>query len=311
MAKRKGSLEFRYYNLPAGEYVMSKLGEGWEMTYGVESEDSLHFHNYMEIGYCYWGGGRLIFGEKEHRYGGDMFSILPASLPHVTCSDEGGICKWEFLFVDINEFIRNEMNTDYISPDDIIRIVNKKGLLLMAHGNERLDHIIRGIIEECREKNPYYRESLKGYLTAFVIEILRLDEERLNQTHNLKQISYLETVIDYIHANYDKDIKASDLAMSCGLSESHFRKVFTETMNMSPMEYVNMMRIRYACNLIQKKDMSMEDVGIKVGFQSQSSFNRNFKQIVGMSPYQWKRKAESEGQSILEFNVRAMKGWEF
>ena len=60
MTKTKKKLEFRYYTLPAGDYVLPKLGKGWEQEYGLGYEGMLHFHNLLEIGYCYHGNGKLI-----------------------------------------------------------------------------------------------------------------------------------------------------------------------------------------------------------------------------------------------------------
>ena len=53
-------VEFRYYEMPMGRYDLALLGEEWVCQYG---NDPLHFHNYLEIGYCYYGEGALLFGD--------------------------------------------------------------------------------------------------------------------------------------------------------------------------------------------------------------------------------------------------------
>ena len=60
MPKEKPRMEFRYYDIPKGEYVLPKLGKGWEQEYGIGYGRMLHFHNYLEIGYCYHGKGELF-----------------------------------------------------------------------------------------------------------------------------------------------------------------------------------------------------------------------------------------------------------
>jgi hypothetical protein len=45
VAKKKKKMEFRYYDIPKGEYVLPKLGKGWEQEYGKGYDGMLHFHN--------------------------------------------------------------------------------------------------------------------------------------------------------------------------------------------------------------------------------------------------------------------------
>ena len=56
MKKKKEELEFRFYEIPQNQPVLALLGEKWVQHYG-SGVDRLHFHNYMEIGYCYGGEG--------------------------------------------------------------------------------------------------------------------------------------------------------------------------------------------------------------------------------------------------------------
>ena len=64
-----------------------------------------------------------------------------------------------------------------------------------------------------------------------------------------------------------------------------------------------------ACDLIDKTDISMEDVAEKVGFITPSTFNRNFRRIIGTSPYQWKKRPDNHEGKLLEYKISALKGW--
>ena len=125
---KKKDIEFRYYDMPVNSYVLAMLGDGWEQEYGIEQAPGLlHFHNYLEIGYCYDGSGILTIADQKLRYSGNMFSIIPANIPHTTNSDPGHICKWEFLFIDIEPFVRNEMRDALISVSRALQTINGRG----------------------------------------------------------------------------------------------------------------------------------------------------------------------------------------
>lgn len=312
MAKSKPNAEFRYYEIPSGEYVLALLGKGWEISYGSDVPVGLlHFHNYLEIGYCYHGAGEVIISGRTYRYGDDMFTIIPANILHTTNSDPGNICKWEFLFIDIDNYIRHELSNGGFDVHEIIRIVNQRGTLKTLKGHPQTARLIRCIIEECREKKKNYREALKGYLRALVFEIMRIAEEH-EQFHykSVEYNQYLESVFRYIEAHFDENLQVQDLAAICQLSESHFRRVFYLNTNMSPLNYLNMVRIEKACEILNKEDLQVEDVGYKVGFKTPSSFFRNFKSFTGLTPYQWKKQSAEKRDVSEKLHVRAKKGWQ-
>ena len=69
-------------------------------------------------------------------------------------------------------------------------------------------------------------------------------------------------------------------------------------MQMTPMEYVNKVRIREACRLMLDTNASLEEIAVKTGFVSMSTFNRNFGRFLNTSPHAW-RKSRGKGQKIL------------
>jgi len=290
---------------------MALLGDSWVRSYGAEQENLLHFHNYMEIGYCYWGNGQLTIEEANVNYKGGIITIIPENIPHETKSINNGICKWEYLYIDINSFIKKEMQFKRMLPEEVIKRLNNQGYVIQWNQNKTLNTIVRNIIEEYREQKPYYKESVKGYLRAFIVELLRINEDMSSSlTIEEKRLnSYIEKSINYFAEHYAEEIKMADVADECGLSESHFRRIFEETMSMKPLDYLNMVRIDKACEIIQNKDYAMEEVGFRVGYQTPSTFNRNFKKLTGKTPYQWKKEENHLGITKKNYQISAKKGW--
>lgn len=74
--KKKMKMEYRFYEVPEKCPVLALLGEKWVQNYGYQI-DYLHFHNLLEIGFCYSGEGTVILKEEELPYHGDMFTVVP------------------------------------------------------------------------------------------------------------------------------------------------------------------------------------------------------------------------------------------
>ena len=72
-------MEYRYYEIPAGSPVLALLGDKWVQNYGRDI-DYLHFHNHLEVGFCYYGEGTVTFKE-DIPFDGNMFTVIPKNFP--------------------------------------------------------------------------------------------------------------------------------------------------------------------------------------------------------------------------------------
>lgn len=313
--RTKEIIEFRYYEIPDG-YVLPKIGEGWEQEYGLDEAGlthpwGLHFHNCYEIGYCYRGHGIATIADRDYRYDDEeLFTLVPSNIPHTTNSDVGGRCLWSWIFVDMDAFVNNEMKGLDMSPRSILHAINRCGFCCKRRDHERCAALVRLIIEECKSDDVYHRELIKGYLRALVGELLRMAQQREHTMHTGKYNGYIEQAAQYIAMHYAGEIRIKDLSRICGLSESHFRRIFDESVGMTPNDYINMIRVDKACDMLLNEDLPMSEVGERAGYQTMSSFNRNFKALVGMSPLQWKNKCRREGVSLRNYKITAKRGWE-
>ncbi len=305
--KKKGSAEFRYYEVPREEAVLALMGNKWIQVYG-ENINNLHFHNLIEIGYCHYGAGELVIEEDQYRFGAGMVSCIPANFLHVTKSDTHVRAFWEYLYISPADILKQQ-GKPMQETRNIIDAVNRSAFFIKVEENPIFVTLIRAIFEEMQNKNAYYRECVGGLAYTLLYEIARFNGRGNVQSCGKNNSLQLENAIEYVERNYPNNFKIADLANECHMSETHFRRVFQEKMNMTPVEYVNFVRIKKSCELIDKTDISMEDVAEKVGFITPSTFNRNFRRIIGTSPYQWKKRPDNHEGKLLEYKISALKGW--
>lgn len=301
---KKREIEFRYYEIPQGSPLIALLGERWILHYGSEN---LHFHNYLEVGYCHYGKGVMTVGEGSEEYSTGTFTVIPRNFSHRTTSMGDTVSRWEYLFIDVDGFLRDIYKEKPIMAVQLIERINKNGYCLRQEEHPQAARLICNILEEMREKKELYEENVRGCLLALLIEIARLNEDsagwRQNSEQNVKRI--LKT-LEYVDKHYREQIRMAELAEICHLSETHFRRIFQKITNTTPNEYLNLIRIQKACGFLRKTDKSVEEIRVMVGFPTASTFNRNFRRFVGMSPAQWRDKTEN---TIADYRVSVYKGW--
>lgn len=103
----------------------------------------------------------------------------------------------------------------------------------------------------------------------------------------------LKPAINYIQNNYNKEnISMLSLAELCGMSEVSFRKLFTNAMGITPLKYINNLKINAAKELLLSKSCTISKVAELSGFHCDSYFSREFKKHTGMSPIEYKNSVE-------------------
>jgi hypothetical protein len=148
---RRETVEYRYYEMPSDIPLLALLGESWIRTYGDQGLDALHFHNHMEIGYCYEGHGTLVVEENAKRYQPGTYSIIPHNVCHTTVSDGGMLCRCEYLFVDVEAFLENAYPNDRRFAERLARLVNQQSLIGGARENPMISQMILTLIDEMRQ----------------------------------------------------------------------------------------------------------------------------------------------------------------
>ena len=94
----------------------------------------------------------------------------------------------------------------------------------------------------------------------------------------------LRRVVEFMHANIDKQIGLRDLADCAGLSVSHFSLQFRASTNESPHQYMLRLRVERSKELLTDSRLSVLDVGLEVGFRNQQHFATVFRNAVGVPP---------------------------
>ena len=316
MRKRKKQVaEFRYYQMPENRVLFALLGEKWRQQYGRDI-DYLHFHNYLEIGYCYEGSGSMTLGERDVSYHGGMFTVIPRNYLHTTNSTPGRLSSWEYLFVDVEKLLEKTVAGTPGRLEQMARRINSRAIFTESSRYPEVASLIRRIMNVIREGGMFCQEEAEGLTLAVLTEVARRngdeDEENIENTRGgvkLKSDNLIFRIIDYISEHYSEPIKVSDIARWAHISETQFRRVFSSYMNMSPLEYINQVRIQAACEYLKKTDEPVAMIASKCGFSVSSTFNRNFRHVMGVTPAEWRKRPENYEQQILKFQIHSEEGW--
>ncbi|WP_256992436.1 AraC family transcriptional regulator [Paenibacillus sp. XY044] len=102
----------------------------------------------------------------------------------------------------------------------------------------------------------------------------------------------IEKVLKEIHSSYHTRITVNELAARHFLSESNLRKKFTESIGVSPKQYIIHLRLMEAKRLLQQSNKAIDSIASEVGFTSSSRFYEFFIKSTGVTPFEWRKQSQ-------------------
>lgn len=309
MSKKKRQVQYRFYEMPPDSYILALLGGGWVRAYG-QDVDSSHFHNFLEIGYCHDGTGELLFGDHSRPYHEGCITILPANYIHNTIATLGTMSRWEYLFIDVQDFLGDCYPTDPDRAAEFAAWIQADALLLQRSEQPHIANLILRIMEEYREKQLLYKEAANGQLFSLLAQIARLHPRPRTQSDRRQPLQLpLLDALDYVRRHYAEPLRMADIAEVCHISETHLRRQFGQYMHMSPLTYVHLVRIEAARKQLYTTSRPVRDIALACGFSSAASFNRLFKAMTGLTPMQWRKDAGGSARNPDKLSIMMLDGW--
>lgn len=124
---------------------------------------------------------------------------------------------------------------------------------------------------------------------AILYEIIAIMQDQYRADYVCSDVSsMIDSALEYIHRHYtDVDISIGYLAQMCGISEDYFRKIFKLTHGVSPIKYINTLKVTYAKELLSSGMYSVTEAAELSGFADASYFSREFKTHTGVCPSQY------------------------
>ncbi len=140
------------------------------------------------------------------------------------------------------------------------------------------------------QKRNSYRIKCKAELYHI---IYAMHQQYFSEYFPQNKLEIIKPAIDYIHLKYmDEAISVEALAGMCHITPEYFRRIFKSFYGVSPISYINNLKITRAKELLESQMYSVTDAAHLSGFNEMSYFSREFKKTTGVSPLEYKKSAQ-------------------
>ena len=100
------------------------------------------------------------------------------------------------------------------------------------------------------------------------------------------ELTRVSRAIGWIRDNYTEPMRIDQLAQLSGMSSSAFHRHFRSVTNMSPLQFQKRIRLQEARSLLAAHPGDVAGMGHRVGYDSPSQFNREYRRLFGAPPGQ-------------------------
>ena len=134
---------------------------------------------------------------------------------------------------------------------------------------------------------PYRSLECSNYMSKLILNIA---DDKFDKNMNNKLFNpYIRKAIEYVHENYSQDITIDSLCNYLDINKSYFCSLFKKYTGNTFSYFLNHFRVEKSKNLLKNPNMSLLDVAVSVGFNSQNYYSSVFKKITNKTPLEYKQ----------------------
>lgn len=254
----------------------------------VQFDTPWHYHPEIELVLIERSNGQRFVGDSIANFEDHDLVLLGANLPHhwknspetekasaIVCHFHINAFGEEFFHLPemalIKQLIQKASYGLQITGETNIIIRERMQSMLKMEGARRLNMLLH-ILDVLS-----ISEEVETLASASFAQSFSNDRERLS------------LVYEYVSAHYQENIRLEDIAAHIHMTKTSFCRYFKQQTKKPFSNFLNEFRIGYAKRLLRSKDTSVADIGYTCGFNQASYFNRQFKEITGMTPLAFQR----------------------
>ncbi len=252
-----------------------------------------HFHNEYEIVFIIKSFGKKFVGDSVEEFSAGDLSLFGSKLPHFYMNDQ--------LFYQGDDNFRVnaiivQFPTSYFPQQQLQRpeFGSIKKLLNSASAGLKFPS------ETAAIGGPILNDMLRTIgmerhlLFVKLIDFLGSSESRFIATPDYTNSiddqgePRMAKIYKFITSNYNRKITLEEVASVAGMNPSAFCRYFRQKTGKTYAQFVNELRINYACKLLRHDKQTVVHICDEAGFNNLSNFNRQFKGFTGKSPSEYR-----------------------
>jgi len=229
--------------------------------------------------YCIGGKGEIRLGDMTYSISSDQCFIIPPHLAHTYHSDFQN--PWSIYWIHFSGSKAGVFSQYACRNLSIGKSMTPRYTERIDFFSEIFRNLGRGFNMETLE---YTNLCLTHLLASFTHQNLYSQSKQSGENDPVTQS------ISFMLEHLNRKLKLEEIAAQTGLSASHYSRLFLFRTRHSPIDYFIQLKIQRACHLLDNSGWLIAEVSREIGFTEQFYFSRVFRNVMGMSPAEYRKR---------------------
>lgn len=252
----------------------------------------MHWHSEFEINLIVRGTGEFICGSEHVTLSEGGLLFLPPNMLHAAYPYQNQELRYYAMVFSpalLGTGSQDRCTLEYIRPLMSGACQVSPVIPPSAANYSQLKASAERIFDCVLDKYPQPELLLKSELLRFVW-LLETDAGILRQKGEENRFGeQVRPALEYMLHHYQENISIEQLARMTHLSKSYFMNCFKKGVGISAARYLSHIRINAACEALSSTEKKVSEIAFCCGYGNLSNFNRQFKEIMGCSPHEYRR----------------------
>ena len=238
----------------------------------------LHWHNFIEL-------ELILSGEGEQILNGQHLELTRGCLSILRLTDFHQVnpkCDLHLLNLMVEDSFLSEEILGKLQAGDVLFFK------LSESETATLEKLFRLCMVENKSLSPDLRY-LKHLIICVFLKIFKLTPRKNGNLSTEERP--IQAALLYMHMHFRENPKLAEVAKIAHYNVSHFSCTFHKELGTTYCDYLNMLKISYAKELLISTSLKISDICYECGFTSHSNFLRLFKEKLGLSPMQYRKRS--------------------
>lgn len=262
----------------------------------VSSSISIHSHNFIEFSYLVEGYGTEVINRETFEMRPGYFSIIYPWQTHELYFRLDHGLKYYFVSISMDNFLG--AGSVALELKDLFLLSGQNtpsNSYYEDHDYEKLNSAFQEMYSEFTTRKKWWELSVKSK----IMDILILFDRRRSSQSNEADVPVHHTrkqtmeILFYIYNNFKEELSLSMLSKYFGLSQNYLSTIIKASLGMTFSDFLQNMRLKYACTLLASTSMPVTDIAYASGYQSYRNFVRFFRKYYTTSPSHFRNKSGS------------------
>ena len=257
-----------------------------------------HKHTYIELQYVYSGTlTNLIEGQKIEVKTGEVL-LMDTSVEHELLP--AGINDIGINIIMHKEYFDSKFRDMLVRNDYIARFVvdslyaskeQKKYILFSCGEDERIQLVMKLLLDEWRKKESGYDTALQGYMLSIFTNLMRNYGEKNTVSGSDMKEMFMEELSEYLQEHYKTaDLKST--AAHFNFNQDYLSRLIKKQVGVSFVAYLQEIKMEQACIMLVNTKLSMDEIADQLGYRDVSHFYKVFRKTYDTTPGDFRKNAQ-------------------